>query len=309
MIISVVVFAAACKPDAAPPPPEAEVYTSRDTRAPAAAPELPYETGRRLLDCNFFDEMDFYNFTSQAESYNIEGKFISATVPHHLLAGDIIANTFKTAADARPDIASVVIIAPVHGPKSALPLTTLCDWASPGGVFQNDTGFSERFISNLNAAPDNEMLTSDHSAAALVPFAQYYFPGAACAVILVPQFIDIGFAYDLAALLSEFNDEKECFFVFSMDFSHYLSPIQTQLYDGQTREAVSNGGIFRIATMTDANVDSPKNLCAFIILNEILEANVQELDHSNSFEILQLAPGHPDFDEGLTSYFVFGGIK
>jgi len=276
--------------------------------APAATPELSYETGGELLNCNFYEEREFYTFVSNAESYDIDGKMFSATVPHHLLAGDIIASLFKTAADTRPNIETVVIIAPIHEPKDYALRTTLSDWAAPWGVLRCDKGFSERFISELDAIPDNDTITSDHSAAALIPFAQYYLPEASCAVILVPQFASLTDMERLAALLAEFAAEKECLFVFSVDFSHYLDPAQTAMRDIETREAVLGNDIPRIALMTDANMDSPKNMCAFLLTNELLGSVTRELDHSNSLEISGIPPEHPSFDEGLTSYFIFAGI-
>ena len=273
----------------------------------AAQIEDTYQFGSNLLSCDFHIQEEFDYFISQAQVYDTQGDIISGTVPHHLLAGRMITSFFNTAAISRPDIETVVILAPMHEPHGMKLSTTLSDWAAPNGLLPNERSFSETFISELGAIENDSIITADHSAAALIPFVKYYFPDVSVSVLLVSSLSDMNISDRLTEVLFSFSEEKNCLFVFSVDFSHYLNPVQTALRDIETREAILSGDINKIRFMNDKNLDSPRTICTFLQLTERLDGKISELDHSNSLIISELPHGHPDFDEGLTSYFIFVG--
>ena len=115
------------------------------------------------------------------------------------------------------------------------------------------------------------------------------------------------FKKQMSKLLSEISREKKCLFVFSVDFSHYLEPNETDRRDMETRKAVLSGDLDSINRMTDANVDSYRCLGAFVRLCEGLGGEIRELDHSNSMEITDIPYDKVTYSEGLTSYFIFAG--
>jgi len=270
-------------------------------------PDSVYQVPARLLNCNFFDENEFGIYTSQAKVYDMNGKILCGTVPHHLLAGKMIAGFFKTAAENRADIETVVVIAPIHEPLNNKLCVSIADWATPFGVLKNDCDLSRRLINGTGAAIDDDMVEKDHSASSLIPFVKYYFPQASAACFLIAGGADKTIPERVSEILEEFAGEKNCLFVFSVDFSHYLTPGQTRERDNETLEAVMSGNVNLIAGMDNGNMDSPKCVCAFLHLTKRLNGNVLMLDHSNSLEISRLPYTSPDFDEGLTSYFVFAG--
>ena len=88
-----------------------------------------------LLECNFYDEREFNLFDIQSEPYDVENEIWCGVVPHHLVAGKLIANFFKAASENRQnEIDTVVIIAPIHEPKNNRICTTLSDWKAPTGT-------------------------------------------------------------------------------------------------------------------------------------------------------------------------------
>ncbi len=262
-----------------------------------------------LLECNFYDEREFNLFDTQAKSYDVTGEIRCGVVPHHLLAGKMIAGFFKAASDnRRNEIETVVIVAPIHEPKSDTLCTTLSDWKAPTGTLTTNKSFSERFITRLGAAKDDEMLQSDHSAAALIPFVKYYFPSASVACLLVSITADDDTPERISELLSELAEEKNCLFVFSVDFSHYLGPNESEEHDDETLKAVMDNDLESISEMSNSNMDSPYCVNTFLRLTDISDGHVLELDHSNSLEISQLPYTHPSFRDGVTSYFIFAGM-
>jgi AmmeMemoRadiSam system protein B len=265
----------------------------------------------RLLNCIFHVQWDFDIAVAQAQAYEVPdgGTIISGVIPHHLLAGRMIASFLKTAADNSTDIETVVLIAPVHFAEDVELCTTMSDWAAPFGIMPTDLDFSERFKSVLGAEINDTVIEEDHSAAALIPFIKHYFPNASIAVLLIEANAPHDIPERLAALLAEFAGEKNCLFLFSVDFSHYLMPNETYRRDEESRKAVIDGDLERIGLMTNANMDSPKSIMTFLILNELLNLELHELDYSNSMEIMGIPYPNPIYDEGLTSYFVFGAVK
>jgi len=271
----------------------------------------PFRRPARLLNCEFHEQREFDIFVSRAEIYDIQGNsgIISGVIPHHLLAGRLIAGFFKTVSVTRPDVETVIIVAPIHDAEGIVVATTLSDWAAPFGVLENEQGFSERFVDVLDAEICDDTVEKDHSASSLVPFIKYYFPEASVAVLLVEANAPRDFSERASALLARFAEEKNCLFVFSVDFSHYLGPEQIYERDEESRLAILEADTEKIARMTNANVDSPKSILAFLGLNELLSLELYELDNTNSLEISGVAYPHPIYDEGLTSYFVFAGVE
>ena len=263
-----------------------------------------------LLECNFYNEREFNLFDIQSKPYDVENEIWCGVVPHHLVAGKLIANFFKAASENRKnEIDTVVIIAPIHEPKNNRICTTLSDWKAPTGTLSTDKNLSEKFVTKLNAVVDNEMLQSDHSASGLIPFVKYYFPSASVACLLVSRTADADTPERVSELLAEFSKEKNCLFVFSVDFSHYLNPDEATKHDDETLKAVTGNDLEGISKMGNNNMDSPYCVSTFLRLNDISGGQIKLLDHSNSFEILELPYTHPSFKDGVTSYFIFAGVK
>lgn len=261
------------------------------------------------LGCNYYNERDFDLYISRAQQYETEGELLCGTVPHHLTAGHMAAGFFKTAAMTRPETETVVIISTLHYPAKAPVITSPLDWSTPYGRLRTDSDITDRFISEIGAAEDSKTVEYDHSSSAVIPFVKHYFPEAKTACLLVGSSSDKNISEDISELLLKISQEKKCLFVFSVDFSHYLLPDETNRRDIETRNAVLSGDMTAISKMTDSNVDSYRCLGAFVRLSEGLGVEIHEYDHSNSMEISEIPYDKVTYSEGLTSYFIFGGEK
>ncbi|MCL2020028.1 MAG: AmmeMemoRadiSam system protein B [Oscillospiraceae bacterium] len=299
-------------PEITSPVPQTAEHTPE--KIPAETPENTPQTyvNSRLLECLFHEQKDFDIYVSQAQIYEIyetNSAIKSGVVPHHLLAGRMIASFFKTAALTSPDTETVIIVAPIHEAKGTVAATSYSSWATPYGVLYNEQGFTERLADELSANICEFTAENDHSVSALIPFVKYYFPDVTVAYVLVEANAADDFPEKAASLFAEFAKEKNCLFVFSVDFSHYLGPGQIGDRDNETRKAIIEDDRAAIARMTNANIDSPKAILTFLGLNSLSELTLHELEHSNSLEISGIAFPHPTYNEGLTSYFVWAGTK
>lgn len=257
------------------------------------------------LECRHYNENDFFMYDRRGAAYPVGGEVLCGVVPHHLTAGHMIAGFFKAAAESRPEVETVVIVAPMHYPSDNTLCTTESSWATPFGRLETDGEITALFEERLNAPTDDEMLQQDHSAAAHIPFVKYYFPEAKAAYLLVSPREREDFPQRLAEVLAEAADLKSCLFVFSVDFSHYLTQREAEIHDGETLKAVLAGDVSAIENMTDDNVDSPYCLSAYVRLTEKLGGTVVCADNSDTAKVREIPYSERLFPEGVTSYFVY----
>lgn len=261
--------------------------------------------GSDALECLYFNEDDFFMYDRRGEAYQTEGKILCGTVPHHLTAGHMISGFFKAAAESRPDVETVIIIAPMHYPSDNTVCTSDADWAAPFGRLETDSEITSLFKEKLGAPSDDEMVRYDHSASAHIPFVKYYFPDAKSACLLVSPREKEDFPRRLAEVLAEAAEKKSCLFVFSIDFSHYLTAREADIRDSETLEAVLSGDAAAVENMTDDNVDSPYCLSTYIRLTELLGGKITAADNSNTAKVRETPYSDSLFPEGVTSYFVY----
>lgn len=278
---------------------------------PAAPPAVaaPSAAGpeRTPLECRFYDRDGFYAAVGRARDYAPDGTLLGGTVPHHLLAGELIASFLQTASKNRPDVETVILIAPMHDARRGVLATTHAGWRTPAGLLEADTALADEFARILKAPDDDALMQEEHAVAALIPFVGHYFPGAKTACLLISGRAPAGAADACASLLAGYMESTSCLLVASVDFSHYLAPADTAACDEETRRAVLSGDMPAIGQMGNDNMDSPATVLTFLKTVARLGGYVTELDHGNSLEIMRLSYENPAFDEGLTSYFVFGG--
>lgn len=263
------------------------------------------------LPCTYYDRNSFSNHISAAVDYGSEDEIFCGTVPHHLLAGRLIAGFLKTAAASREQTETVtetvIVTATMHFTKDNPICTSLCDWDTPFGRLECDTVLTSVIMEETGAVCDDDMAALDHGISALIPYIKYYFPNSQIAFVLVDEKADKDIPDRLAELYSGFD--KECLFLFSADFSHYLPAHVTEQRDLETIDAVASRDYKKVAAMTDDNVDSPYVLGTFMRLAEKDGADPKLLDRSNSMLMSGVPYSEKAYPEGLTSYLVYAAEK
>lgn len=268
---------------------------------------MPIIPKSKPLTCPYYDRNSFSNHISAAADYSYEGEIFCGTVPHHLLAGRLIAGFLQTAASSRNQTDTVtdtvIVTATMHFTEDNPLCTSLCDWETPFGTMECDTQLTEAIMAETGAVCDDDMASLDHGISALVPYLKYYFPDSKIAFVLVDNMADKDTPDRLAELYSSFD--KDCLFLFSADFSHYLPAHDTEKHDLETIEAVAEMNYEKVAAMTDDNVDSPYVLGTFMRLAEKGGAAPTLLDRSNSMLISGVPYSEKAYPDGLTSYMVY----
>lgn len=277
-------------------PPETEIFTEKTEPLP------DYSS---LMECIYYNEDMFHIYTNTAENYGNGKKILCGTAPHHLTAGRMIAGFYEAAAESRNDVETVVICAPLHYVEKGSTCTTDTGWNTAFGPVHNDKELSQLLVSQLGADVNKELMEYDHAISSHIPFVKYYFPDAKTVSLLISPAEDKDFPERLSETLYEMSEMKNCLFVFSIDFSHYLEPMETESCDRETLEAVLSGDTDTIEKMGNDNVDTPYGLSTFVKLSHKLNGNITCADNIHTQNILGIPYNENDFPEGLTSYFVF----
>lgn len=263
----------------------------------------------QLLSCNYYIEQDFEIYTAMTESYDCRGEIVCGIVPHHLTPGRMTAAFMQTAAESRSKTDAIVYIGTMHYFDGNALVTTTLGWNSPYGIVENDTTITSELIDKTGAVCDNELMEYDHAISGLIPFSSLYFPNVPVSCLLVSGRADKTTADMLCSVLEEISEHKNCLFIFSIDFSHYLEPWDTEEHDEDTLKAIIEKDYTVISQMTDSNVDSPYCLNTFLKLSNALGLETIMLDHSNTYEITALPYNKINYIDGITSYFIFAACK
>ena len=160
------------------------------------------------------------------------------TVPHHLLAADLIAGAFALASGQ--DYRRIIILSPDHFQRSRTPFAVaIRNFQTVMGEVPIDAAAVDRLRENPLVSASN-LFSHEHGVRALLPFVAHYFPRARVVAVALhrdsqPSQWD-SLAQTLAPLLT-----SDTLLIQSTDFSHYLPWPQARRYDQETLRVLSVG--------------------------------------------------------------------
>lgn len=171
----------------------------------------------------------------------VDDRVTGIGVPHHLLAANLIARGFLTA--ARNSYERIIIVSPDHFSRSRRPFaTTRRNFETPFGTLQNDRSVTDALLAGRDLFDDSDLLDREHGIGALLPFVKHFFPDARVAAI-VASYASTRADWDRAVeQLREFADDRTLI-VQSTDYSHYL-PLETAIRrDQETLNVIASGNL------------------------------------------------------------------
>lgn len=172
-------------------------------------------------------------------------KLSGITVPHHLLADQLIAIGFRAASAFQ--YKRVVILLPDHFRKATgLFATSVRGYETVLGPITADTDAIARLRGGTNLVEESCLFGREHGLQALLPFIRHHFPQAK----VVPLAMSIRSKradWDrlAEAMLPILDDET--LLVESTDFSHYLPQHTARRFDQQTLNVLASGSLDLIA--------------------------------------------------------------
>jgi AmmeMemoRadiSam system protein B len=280
---------------------------SRSDRSPTKAAFPPFFTNKEVLAAVIR--------TCQAEP--LPQKINGVTVPHHLLAADLIAGAFARLQGK--GYRRIIIVSPDHFSRSASPFAvTRRNFDTVLGKLSIEKAAVCRLLGNP-LVTESSLFSQEHGVRALLPFIAHYFPKARIVPIAIhhkshPADWD-SLAQTLAPLLT-----PDTLLVQSTDFSHYLPPEEARQRDQETLRVLSGGDPQQVLALNEpANLDS--RACQYLQLRlqrQVFGACPTVMANRNSQEyaagpvakttsyIVQFYSAEPLAVQDGTSYF-FGG--
>lgn len=181
------------------------------------------------------------------------------TVPHHLLAADLIAETLQCAAGQRYE--RILLLSPDHFRRSpTLGATTTRPFRTPLGDVPVDAEGAFRLCDAPGTAEPlvslSNLFSHEHGVQAVLPFLAHWFPG----VPVLPVTLDVRSGpadWERLARRIEPLVTPRTLIVQSTDFSHYLTQPAAAEKDQETLRLLATGDAGGIADLDQpAHLDS-----------------------------------------------------
>lgn len=234
----------------------------------------------------FFEKETFYKAIQRIENQNNKPDYhISGGItPHHLLPGYIIADFYKRLSEQKPK--TIVIIGPNHEEKGDFnALTSKFGWQTPFGIVKPDTELINLLVDENLLKVNEDVLSTDHSAAGSMPFIKYFTPNSKVVPILVSAYMTEENAKSLASSLNKYLD-KDSVMVAAVDFSHYQSSEVADKKDETTLKLLNNFDYQEIIRLGNDYLDSPPSILILLMLMQERGTTSSEiLEHTNSGQI------------------------
>ena len=186
----------------------------------------------------FGDDRIFAQSIATAEALAIPPRPVSGlTVPHHLVAADLIARAFMLARDNRYD--RVVVLTPDHFKRARRPFaTTRSAFETVYGRVPADVAAIDALLAGTTLVEESGLFAREHGITAVLPYVARFFPDTP----VVPVAVAIGANRDewdgLVAALAPLVTPRTLVLQ-STDFSHYLPLPQAILRDQETLNVIA----------------------------------------------------------------------
>lgn len=169
------------------------------------------------------------------------------TVPHHLVAGHLIARGFRAASGFSYD--RVIVLTPDHFSRAAKPFaTTSHGFDTALGAIQIDDDAVRTLLAD-EAVEDSCLFAREHGLHALLPFLRENLPGARLVPVAISPRAKRADWDRLAALLGPLAGEATLV-VQSTDFSHYHPHEKARQFDQQVLNVIASGSLDEVAMLT-----------------------------------------------------------
>ena len=235
--------------------------------------------------------------------YNQSGQFLQAmhraekseplaesisglTLPHHLLAIDLMAKGWALARQQKYD--RIILLSPDHFRRGATPFSLPeRDFSTCLGPVKLDRAALAQLLGNPLVSKSG-LFSHEHGIQAHLPFVAHYFPETP----VVPLALDISskpeewdaLAESLRPLLT-----PRTLIVQSTDFSHYLTLLEADQHDAETLRVINSGQPELVKNLSQpAHLDSrAAQYLQMKLQREIYQAHVTVTDQANSCRYLR----------------------
>ncbi|WP_165982652.1 AmmeMemoRadiSam system protein B [Dankookia rubra] len=223
------------------------------------------------------------------------------SVPHHLLAADLIARGFWAA--SKGSYERVILISPDHyrSVKGRFGVIN-SDFKTIFGQARHDHEVVERLLMQPELFEPLRQPEREHGIQAVVPFIRFFFPSAEIIAVAAAVTTDPSDWIEVASALTPFLTKKTLV-VQSTDYSHYLPLAEAIRRDRQTLAVLSTGNVDVVGSLTQpSHLDSKAAQAVQMHLQSHLGASQILVGNRNSAQYTKI-------ESSTTSYLVSVFLK
>jgi AmmeMemoRadiSam system protein B len=231
---------------------------------------------------SYFSKSDFFDQAYlAAKTQNFQPSARAIMVSHHLLAADLIAETFGVLKSDEP--VTILLISPNHfsaGDNKII--TSEAIWQTPYGEIQPDYELINSITVNNLVSVEEGPFDQEHGVSGIVPFIKKSLPNAKIVPIIVKDSTTIEQAIKTADEIFPLLPQNAKL-VLSFDFSHYLTDRAAVFHDLNSLAAMEN---FDLAAVSRLDVDSRPGLAmAMELLKNFGSEQFNLLANTNSSKL------------------------
>ena len=185
----------------------------------------------------------------------LKSRVSGISVPHHLLAADLIARGFIAASGNSYD--RIILLSPDHFNVSRRPLaTTTRDIETVFGTVRNDRAATAALLQRDDLFDNSDLFDKEHGIAALLPFLRRFFPDARVVPVAISYNATREECDRALELLHELIGPRTLV-VQSTDYSHYLPAGVARQRDQETLNIIAANDVGAVMRLVQpAHLDS-----------------------------------------------------
>ena len=209
-----------------------------------------------LVPAQFLDREDLRRAIAKEHAIPpLDVQITGISVPHHLLAADLIARGFWAASNGQYDC--VIVLSPDHfGKSEALFATTLKDFDTAFGVLENDRAAVRFLLESPDLFREFDLFGAEHGVGALLPFVKHFFDAAKIVPIAI-SYRSRQEDWDRAFHILKTLIGPRVLVVQSTNYSHYLPMQLAVLRDQETLNIVAANDLAAVSSLVQPNhIDS-----------------------------------------------------
>lgn len=225
---------------------------------------------------------------------------IGGVVPHHLIAGDFLAEffTFLQRRSVLPE--TILLLAPNHFESGVADIQTAnFVWQTAFGDVETDENVLA-ITQKGGAVVQPGTFGQEHGIYNILPYIAHFLPGVKIVPVVFRQEVSTDQIESFVASIVPLVQEKKVVVVSSVDFSHYLSKEEAEGKDQETLVAIKKFDLTEISQYESDHLDSPSALITLLRIGQMLESTkIHVLEHGNSADAIR------GRNQSTTSHFTF----
>jgi len=173
-----------------------------------------------------------------ADTPVLEQRIAAVTVPHHLLAAEVIARPLRMASGGSYE--RIIILTPDHWKRSTTTVaTTTRDFITPLGIIPSDRAAATHLLEHPIVSHSN-LFSHEHGVRAILPFLARDYPGVPILAVAIDVRSKPSHWKSLAEALRPLFTTKTLL-IQSTDFSHYLPAAEAAKRDAESLRILAIG--------------------------------------------------------------------